>query len=118
VQLANFLVCGNGKFPVDVDPLGSVQVATLAAELELELVPVALLELLEVELLELLDPLPAPELLDALEPLDRSEPELVVDAEFELPAPGELEPEAGLPALEAPLSELPFEGAVAVVAQP
>jgi hypothetical protein len=116
VQLANFLVCGNGKFPVDVDPLGRVQAAAPAAEPELELVPVALLALLEVELL---DPLPAPELLDALEPLDTSEPELLVDAEFELPAPGELEPEAGVPvALEPPLSELPLEGAVAVVAQP
>jgi hypothetical protein len=111
VQLANFLVCGNGKFPVDVDPLGRVQAAAPAAELELELVPVALVALL--------DPLDPPAAPVSLEPLDMSEPELLAAAKLELPAPGELELEAGVPvALEAPLSELPLDGAVAVVAQP
>jgi hypothetical protein len=83
----------------------------VVAELELELVPVALLAALAS-----VEPPPVPVL---LEPLDTSEPELLAAAELELPAPGELELEAGVPvALEAPLSELPLDGAVAVVAQP
>jgi hypothetical protein len=82
----------------------------VVAELELELVPVALLAALAS-----VEPPPVPVL---LEPLDTSEPELLAAAELELPAPGELELEAGVPVALAPLSELPLDGAVAVVAQP